>query len=108
MTYVVLLSDVLDEGNNLLTCRGIETAGWFVEEQQLWAGNQLTGDTDAALLASAYTFTNGSADECMLLFPEAEGIEKAVDSAHAIRPRQASTQNIEYMAIRLYKWQNLR
>lgn len=94
MTYVVLLSDVLDEGNNLLTCGGIKTAGWFVEEQQLRAGNQLTCDTDAALLASADTFTNWSADKCMLLFPEAERIEKTVNSTHAIGLRQASTQKM--------------
>lgn len=93
-SYIVLLSNDLDERNHFLTCSRIEPAGGFIEEQQLWTSNQLTCDTDAALLAPADTFTNGSADKRMLLLSKAERIEQAIDSAHTIRFRQAAIHNM--------------
>lgn len=59
-TYVVLLRNIANEGNDFVASCTIQTAGRLIQEQDFWARDQLGRNTNASLLSAADTL----ADRC--------------------------------------------
>ena len=60
---VVLLGNFFDERDDLERCGGVETGRRLVKEEELWARDQLRGDTDTALLTARDALSDRCADE---------------------------------------------
>lgn len=80
LTYIILLCQGPNEGDNLETSCGVETTGWLIQEQDLWRRNQLACYTDTALLPTADPLADWRSYDRIFLFPETEGINQSVDS----------------------------
>lgn len=70
--------------DDLPTCRRVETAGGFVKEKNLWTGNELACDPDAAFLPARDTFPDWRANESVRLFSQTEGLKETINLTEAL------------------------
>jgi len=83
-TYFILSSYVLDVGDDFETGRGVQAAGWLVEEQDLGSCDQLACHTDSALLSAADALADCCPDDGILLLAEAERVDEVSDPLNAV------------------------
>ena len=81
---VVLLGDVLDEGDDLERGGGVETGRRLVEEEELRAGDELRSDTDTTLLTTGDTLSDRCADQVVRLTLQTERSEERLDALDAL------------------------
>lgn len=81
---VVLLGDVLDEGDHLKGGSRVETRCRLVEEEELGAGDELRCDTDTALLTTRDTLSDRSANQVVRLTLQTESSEEGLDALDAL------------------------
>lgn len=77
---VVLFRNVLDEGDDLERGGRIQTRGGFVQEEKLWAGDELRRYTDTTLLTTRDTLSDGCSNQVVGLALETECSEKGLDA----------------------------
>ena len=82
---VVLLGDVLDEGDDLKGSSGIETGSGLVEEEKLRAGDELRGDTDTTLLTTRDTLSDRCSNQVISLTLETESSQERLDTLDALK-----------------------
>jgi hypothetical protein len=70
--YFVLLRNVPHKTHNLEARRRIQPTSRFIQEQNLWTGHELTGDTDSPLLATRHALSNRRSDQCVSLVLESK------------------------------------
>jgi hypothetical protein len=71
-THVVTLRNDLQVRHNLVRCHTVKSSRRLVEEQNLWRGDQLTGDRDSSLLTTRETLLNRCTDEGVGVVGQAE------------------------------------
>ena len=75
--YPVLLRNVSYEIHDFVTSRRVESTGGFVEKQNSWTCDELTGHTHTTLLAARYAFSDRRSDQCVSLVLETKGRQEA-------------------------------
>lgn len=81
---VVLLGDILNEGDDLERGCRVETGGRLVEEKKFRAGNQLRSDTDTTLLTTRDTLSDGRSDQVVSLTLKTESGQERLDALNAL------------------------
>ena len=87
---LVFPSVLFQQGNDLQASHRIESAGGFVQEEDIWCGDQLACDADTSLLASGYALADRCADQGVSLLLETETIDQGLDSAALFVPENRS------------------
>ena len=83
MTCLVAPGNSLQIVDNLPARGRVESAGRLVEEKDLGARDELTGNTRPSLLATADAFPQGSADEQIRLPLQTKRIEQRIYARHS-------------------------
>lgn len=67
--HVVLLRNFLQIGHHLVTCHRVQSTGGFVQEQDLWARDELARNTYSADLATTESLADWGAKDgvCVIL-----------------------------------------
>jgi hypothetical protein len=78
---LMFLSVLLQQGNDLEASHRIKPTGGFIEEKDIWCGDQLACDANTSLLASGYALTNRCADQGISLLLETKAVDQCPDSA---------------------------
>lgn len=82
---VVLLGDVLYEGNDFEGSCRVETGSGLVKEEKLGAGDQLRSDTDTTLLTTRDTLPNWCSNQVVSLTLETESSEERLNTLDALK-----------------------
>ena len=82
---VVLLGDVLDEGDNFERSGRIETGSRLVEEEKLRAGDELRSDTNTTLLTARDTLSDWGSNQVVGLTLETESSQERLDTLDALK-----------------------
>jgi hypothetical protein len=92
----VLASDLLDIADDFQAQGRVQPARGFVEEQDLWVGDETARDAQPLLLSTAEALLDGCADDGVSLGLEAEACNEVIDAAIRLSlcdsssPRQSS------------------
>jgi len=87
---LVFLSILFQQGDDFQASHRVESAGGFVQEEDIWCGDQLACDADTSLLASRYALADRCADQGVSLLFETETIDQGLDSAVLFIPKDRS------------------
>jgi len=80
----VFLSHILDERDNLESSGRIETRSGLIEEEDLGASDELSSDTDTALLTTGDTLSYRCTDQCVSLTVESERVDECLDAGDTL------------------------
>lgn len=83
--YIVLLRDVLDEGNDLERGSRVKTGSRLVQEEQFRAGDELSSHTDTTLLTTGNTLPDRSTNQVVCLTLETKSCEEGLDTLDALK-----------------------
>ena len=82
---VVLLDNVLYEGDDLEGSGRIKTGGGLVKEEKLRAGDELRSDTDTTLLTTRDTLSDRCSNQVVSLTLETESSQERLDTLDALK-----------------------
>ena len=87
---LLVLSVLFQQRDDFQAGHRIKSAGWFVEEKNVWCGDQLACDADTSLLASRNALAGRCADQGVSLLLETKTIDQDLDSAVLFVPENRS------------------
>lgn len=86
----MLLCDVLQILDNFETGSRVQTAGRFIEEKNLWSGDQKTGDTQPTLLTTTDALSDRSTDNKVGLVTKTERGKEFIDPSRSLLARHGT------------------
>lgn len=84
-SYVVLLRNVLDEGDDLERSSRVQTRSWLVQEQKLRAGDELRCNAYTTLLTTRDTFPDWGTNEGVGLSLKTKGSDECLNTLDALK-----------------------